>query len=205
MGRLPSSKSESGAKYGALGHQRSTGATTHSHRHRVPRLRDIWNQDSGRQASLRTRPRLGPKAGLAAKTAAQATKINLKRKRVFSILGATRQRGHSFRRGQGQAFYFKGPRGKPRGPLLFAQISRPSIERGSAQGLDRSDANLLRRLRSSGTACDVSRPLPCPLRSIAIGWACERFAGTSDGVSMTVSCRRDMPSNCAFSSIARER
>lgn len=42
MGRLPSSKSESGAKYGALGHQRSTGAATHSHRHRVPRLRDIW-------------------------------------------------------------------------------------------------------------------------------------------------------------------
>ena len=38
MGRLPSSKSESGAKYGALGHQRSTGAATHSHRHRVPRL-----------------------------------------------------------------------------------------------------------------------------------------------------------------------
>ena len=38
MGRLPSSKSECGA----LGHQRSTGAATHSHRHRVPRLRDIW-------------------------------------------------------------------------------------------------------------------------------------------------------------------
>src|SRR4029079_3524653 len=60
--------------------------------------------------------------------------------------------------------------------------------------------------QSAGT-CDRLRasdaPLPCPLTLIPC--ACERFAGTSDGVSMTSSCRRDIPSNCAFSSIARER
>jgi hypothetical protein len=43
--------------------------------------------------------------------------------------------------------------------------------------------------------------VPCPLMACA----CERFAGTSEGVSITFSRRRDIPSNCAFSSIARDR
>ena len=46
-------------------------------------------------------------------------------------------------------------------------------------------------------------PLPCPF--MLMTWAGARFVGTSEGVSMTFSCRRDIPSNCAFSSIARER
>ena len=44
---------------------------------------------------------------------------------------------------------------------------------------------------------------PDPLTSMAC--AAERFAGMSEGVSMTFSCRRDIPSNRAFSSTASER
>ena len=66
-----------------------------------------------------------------------------------------------------------------------------------------------RALRSIGVAyaCDGLRPFdaasPCPLTLMTC--ACERCAGTIEGVSMGFSCRFDIPSNCAFSSIARDR
>src|SRR5262249_48641586 len=78
-----------------------------------------------------------------------------------------------------------------------------------AQGLGLSDVVLPRALRSIGAACACDglkpsdAPLPYPLTLIAC--ACERFAGTRKGVSMAFSCRFDIPSNCAFSSIARDR
>src|SRR5262249_42191158 len=48
------------------------------------------------------------------------------------------------------------------------------------------------------SAMDLSRSL-----SVDVARAGERFAGTSEGLSTT--SRRDIPSNCAFSSIARDR
>src|SRR5512144_3382933 len=78
-----------------------------------------------------------------------------------------------------------------------------------AQGLGTLDVVLPRTLRSIGAACvcDGLRPsdAPCPGPLTLTACADERFVGTSEGVSMTFSCRRDIPSNCAFSSIARDR
>src|SRR6516164_5662701 len=73
------------------------------------------------------------------------------------------------------------------------------------QGLGTLDL-LTRPLRSIGAAFvhDGLRASDAPLL-YQLACAGERFAGTSEDVLMTFSCRRDIPSNCAFSSIARDR
>src|SRR5215467_8161802 len=84
---------------------------------------------------------------------------------------------------------------------LMTQSGHPA----RVQGLGTLDL-LLRPLRSIGAAFvrDGSRASDAPLL-YQLACAGERFAGTSDDVLMTFSCRRDMPSNSAFSSIARDR
>jgi hypothetical protein len=85
--------------------------------------------------------------------------------------------------------------------LLMTQSGHPAL----VQGLGTLDV-LLRPLRSIGAACvrDGLRASDAPL---LCKFACvgERFAGTGEDVLTTFSCRRDIPSNCAFSSIAKDR
>jgi len=84
---------------------------------------------------------------------------------------------------------------------LMTQSGHPA----RVQGLGTLDL-LTRHLRSIGAAFvhDGLRASDAPLL-YQLACAGERFAGTSEDVLMTFSCRRDIPSNCAFSSIARDR